>query len=203
MPNLIYVITQTKLFWKDTKGYYKFSIEREYHKHVDHGIVGAVLLFDLLMRRFKEMSDLEANGAIIVSEKKQYGKELEEHALKYANSISKHNMWFADKSTENQYREYGLDALIPKKDNSHRYVFSDDPLFFLLCILDSLEPIKLNDYNSDVLSNTEILVNNDTEQIIITLISSTINFYEKASTLESWMNLQVTPIADGCKIQIL
>ena len=83
-----------------------------------------------------------ANTAIMFSEKPLFGKENRDNIGLYVECIARHNMWFASDDTKQTYKDYGLDELIPKPDNSHRISFSKQPLLFLLCLLDTLEPLK-------------------------------------------------------------
>ncbi len=71
-----------------------------------------------------------------------------------ADCIASHNMYKADGNEicKGIYRDYSLDCLLPDKFRSIAY--KDNPLLFILCVADTIEPSKrFSDYrNEDVLS---------------------------------------------------
>lgn len=97
---------------------------------IDHGIVGALLLYDALM-------DM-AGKDIPYSQIRQY----EDFFTKICDTIALHNMWRATDSTIHLYKEYGLDELIPSEDNRHKIYYKDNALLFLLAVVDSADPVK-------------------------------------------------------------
>ncbi len=115
---------------------HKKLIEKYFNKRLmgsarvlDHGIVGAVLLYDALM-------DL-SNNSMVYSRIKRY----EFFYAKICDTIALHNMWRATEATMEEYREYNLNELIPE-NNCHIIYYKDNPVLYLLALVDSIDPIK-------------------------------------------------------------
>lgn len=109
--------------------YYKKRVN-DMRPAIDHGIVGAILLFDALM-------DL-ANGDKPYSEIRKYSSFF----AKICDTIALHNMWRATEKTLLEYQQNNLYELIPSEDNRHMVFYRKNPLLFLLGIVDTIEPIK-------------------------------------------------------------
>ena len=111
------------------ENYFKMRRNNEKPK-LDHGIVGALLLFDALM-------DLAKNSD-------QYSaiKEHKAFFVKICDTIALHNMWRATDETVKRYQQYNLDVLIPGNDLHHMIYYRDDELLFLLALVDTIDPIK-------------------------------------------------------------
>jgi len=93
------------------------------------------------------------------------------------------------------YKYAGLEELIPKPDNSHRYWFKDNILFFLLCLLDAIEPIKRfeGEDSYDILKsiNFEFDAARNTLSISISKTLKTDEYFENLSCLEKWLQVEV------------
>lgn len=170
--------------------YYKYLINSN---HIDHGIVGAMMLYNSLMARNNQHKEFSKGGGSIISEKPLFGKKNEESIAKYAYTIARHNMWFAKPEDVDIYKALNLNQLIPKDDNSHRISFSKDPLLFLLCLIDTLEPLKTYDEESDyeILKSIsfDVFCSNDTVSIKIEdLCGKIINKVRKCT---SWLDIEV------------
>ena len=112
----------------------------------DHGIYGGLQLYEQLKRNFlihtkghdwKTDPICERNGLIWKQEHKKY------YALA-AQAIICHNMWTVKESDETgstQYLDAGLEELIIH-DEQQKLSRSAYPLDYMLCLLDSIEPIK-------------------------------------------------------------
>lgn len=109
--------------------YYIYRVD--IHTCVDHGITGALLLYDALI-------DLAGS-----SRKYAEIKEYKSFFVTICDTIALHNMWRATPNTVDTYLFYGLTELIPS-DNGHHYIvfYKDHPLLFLLAFVDTIEPIK-------------------------------------------------------------
>lgn len=84
---------------------------------IDHGIVGALLLYDALM-------DMSQKGGLY-SQIRQH----ERFYTKICDTIALHNMWRATNATIQIYKEYDLYELIPDEDNHHTYMGSASVAF--------------------------------------------------------------------------
>ena len=110
--------------------YYEYRMSQN---KLDHGIVGALLLFDALM-------ELANNSSYtgIYSEIKDY----QEFYTRICDAIARHNMWRATPVEEELYRSYNLWELIPNADMSHKIYYRDNTLEFLLALVDTIDPLK-------------------------------------------------------------
>lgn len=100
---------------------------------LDHGIVGALLLFDALMGL---VNDSTYSG--VYSEIKEY----QEFYTRICDAIARHNMWRATPLTEETYINYELWELIPAEDMRHKIYYNDNTLEFLLALVDTIDPLK-------------------------------------------------------------
>lgn len=141
-------------------------IKKYYEKRIrgkkaclDHGIVGALLLYDALM----SLSESTEIYSSIVQYKAFY--------VKICDTIALHNMWRATPESVNEYSEHGLQELIPDMDQHHMIFYKDNPVLFLLGLVDTIDPIKSfcrdKRYNepatvTDVLNKTFLLFENKT-----------------------------------------
>lgn len=101
----------------------------------DHGICGGIkLYFDLC--ELREKKELENNGNL------NWAKVLEKSFSLAAWAVACHNIWFVKASDKNAkcYRHYKLDKLIYEGISRE---IKKSPLLFLLCLVDSIEPIKV------------------------------------------------------------
>ena len=105
---------------------------------IDHGIVGCTLLY-------KKMCSLRESMEKIYGRQNEglyWGKEIENDFLLASWIIASHNIFKIGTNDESVplYKHYNLDELI--KDGK-LFTKDDHPLLFLLCLVDSIEPIKL------------------------------------------------------------
>lgn len=106
------------------------------------------------MCELREKKELEHNGNL------NWAKDLEKSFSLAAWAVACHNIWFV-KATDKDakcYRHYKLDKLIYEGKSRE---IKQSPLLFLLCLVDSIEPIKaFHDHNH--LYNLEIEFNDNT-----------------------------------------
>ncbi len=126
--------------------YYRMDDNSSGHK-CDHGIIGGYMLFDKLYRNFKDKTrdvSWKPNHREENIHGLRYRPEHLDHFAYIADAIICHNMWTANEPARIEtYREYGLEPLIIDETNQNRKLNIDDyPLQFLLCLLDSIEPVK-------------------------------------------------------------
>ena len=118
---------------------------------VDHGIMGGMLFYDLIIKNYlweysraKELNPETSVYSFFITNilDRSLSVNLEQTAmfLYVADCIMSHNIWKASPGKEGVYREYGLDFLIGEK--FRRVSFRANPLLFLLCIVDTLDPYK-------------------------------------------------------------
>lgn len=104
---------------------------------IDHGIIGGCMLYHHLERLHTETEIVERNGLY-------WGKSILKHYIAPAAcAIIAHNMWMQEAGTEDadRYKDLLLDGLIYSPGN--RIIqLKDHPLLFLLCLVDTIEPLK-------------------------------------------------------------
>ncbi|MGN6212021.1 hypothetical protein [Parafilimonas sp.] len=150
---------------------------------VDHGILGGTLLFDRLVKIRREKKRKNEDTLF-------WGKKLENQYEIASNAISIHNIWVQSKDICDQF---DLKELISFKPIN----FKEFPLFYILGIIDTIEPLK--EYKDDNLSDTDILksINIEFGKQYIRVIesnSSKIDFYKlikKAIGLVGWLDVKV------------
>lgn len=126
--------------------YYKFRKEK--WNCIDHGIAGGSLLYRDLCKLRKDK--VAFYGGDYGTDGLYWGEELEKDFLYSAWTIACHNIYKILPYDENEeyYRKFKLTKLI-----SYNKLIDKErmPLLYLLCLVDSIEPIKLvkNDYLLD------------------------------------------------------
>lgn len=170
------------------KNYFYYRMNRG---NLDHGIIGGYYLFDRLYKNFCEKTknvDWKKKDCEWI-EGLSYRLVHLDHFAYIADAIICHNLWCAyDSKKIKEYREYGLDPLIIGEDfeaNNTNFVqnknrnkklnIDDHPLQFMLCLLDTIEPVKR-------LSNFENSIEMDAYDVL-----------QKISIEEEW--------GDGIKIK--
>lgn len=125
--------------------YYNYR-RYEMGKH-DHGISGGMYLFydlfNIRRKHYKEEKEKVQKG---------YWKKDLEKIFQLASSIVLcHNVFLPDNLKDmeliRRYQKYGLDELIGLAENVEKgqypFMMEDYPIFFLFCLVDSIEPIKV------------------------------------------------------------
>ena len=150
-----------------SKSWYSQNVKTNYFKYrlsgmnkLDHGIVGADLLFSKLVKNYKrkfeenketkeeiDFDKFENSGRIFCSEQFRIFAYI-------ADCVAAHNVYMADEDKRQEYINYGLQPLLP--ENFKKISFEKNPLLFLLCLADTLEPYKRFE---SVNENIEILKN--------------------------------------------
>lgn len=125
---------------------------------LDHGIIGGFILYKNLIDIFVKAQKLNDNNKEFIFKDLYWNKDYIKLFAIIADAIIRHNMWTVQAGTEDAklYLQYGLDDLIVGKGN--RIKLTDNPILFMLCLLDSIEPIKrMNDKEK---SNSQTILNN-------------------------------------------
>lgn len=111
----------------------------------DHGIVGADKFYSDLINNYK--SEFENNRikgsfcSFLNRENKHFSCEQFKVFAYIANCIAAHNVFMAEgEKKQEEYEDYGLECLF--KENFRKISYQDDPLLFILCVADTIEPTK-------------------------------------------------------------
>lgn len=172
------------------KKYFEFRIKE--WQLVDHGILGGMLLFDRLVKiRIKKKAFHEDTLF--------WGRSLENQYTTAGNAISIHNIWLQDEIT---CKVYELDTLIGFKPIK----FGDFPLFYILGIVDTIEPLKT--YKDDNISDLDILKSINFEfgknsLKVSESIDSKVDFsklIKKTEGLKNWLDVEI--LKEKTKFQI-
>lgn len=186
--------------------YYEYRVSQN---KLDHGIVGALLLFNALM---------------VLAENSKYSKvysEIKEYTDFYTricDAIAKHNMWRATEETIDDYEKYGLYRLIPSSTMQHKIYYSDNTLEFLLALVDTIDPLKV--FYRDNRSKTPINISQILNEVRFRFFRNQKSFVESfdhplfkskikqyvdpRDSLDGWLGVQITVPENGeyMKIEI-
>lgn len=167
---------------------------------LDHGILGGLLFYTELKKKYKELRKDKPDDFFITHNNIGWSKKLLEQVHGYvAWIIISHNMWFINESDEEkkkkEYKDNKLDELIIK--NEQRLFIDSDPFLFLLCLIDSIDPIKklVTEENSvdKILKEIEIEINKD--KIMLGLLDipeqAKEKYIEAIKDLEKWLGVRV------------
>lgn len=129
---------------------------------LDHGIVGADEFFSRLVVNYVKEYRIMAAGNFFRENIYEFHNERGLHfcseQLKLfayiADCIASHNMYMADDNEGRiaKYMDYSLNCLLP--DEFEPISYKDNPLLFILCVADTIEPSKrfTNYHNENVLN---------------------------------------------------
>lgn len=118
------------------RNYYRYRAAVS--EKIDHGIAGAILIYDALMTFYYEGIQIPSLNLCGL----QLRKNFPDFCLRIAETVALHNMWRATDKTIDTYREYHLDELIPDGSGREVVFYKDDMLLFLLGFIDTIDPIK-------------------------------------------------------------
>ena len=200
-----------KVYKKKTlcKNYYRYRIEK--YGKIDHGIAGGIILYNVLVKNYYMVKKYSgSNEDSFEYSNRMFSKDNFKDYAKAAIGIIRHNMWYAnDEHTREKYRNYGLNDLTSEPKN--KICYTDDRLLFLLCLADTIEPLKnsdVKDYNY-ILEEISMNVDNDKNQenskIIITIqvsdkLKNKDEIIKNCLSLNSWMNVNTTQENNEVKI---
>ena len=128
--DLRFNLLHTSKFSTLIRNYYAYRNRPGDKATIDHGIVGAILLYNALCV-------LSTNNGVY-SNIKDYRR----FYTRISDTVALHNMWRATEETLREYEDNGLYELIPDEDRHHIIYYKDDPMLFLLALVDTIDPIK-------------------------------------------------------------
>lgn len=191
----------------------KYFYYRYKNNKLDHGIIGGMLLFDRLKKNYKEKwneyrkDNKEENNYFNSNytydydcfelKGKTWRRDHLDHYAYISDCIISHNIWFGKGKYIPKYKNYGLDELI--ESNAEKVSINNNPLLFMLGIIDTIEPIKFFEkFNpKEVLKNISIVIRNNEINIRVFPIepdSSKFNYYKwfkKIKSMEDWLDLSI------------
>jgi len=169
-----------------------FLFRKKIWNVVDHGILGRMLLFDRLVKIRREKHKANEDSLF-------WGRKLENQYKTAANAISIHNIWLQPEIT---CREFKLETLI----NFKPIRFNEFPLFYILGIVDTIEPLKT--YKDNNVSDLDIFKSIDFEfgknfLRVSESNNSTIDFsklIDKTKYLKNWLDIDI--VIDKTKFEL-
>ena len=125
----------------------------------DHGIIAGYLFFDRFIKNFLLKTEnclctnFDENGNVEV-DNLNWNTDFPMYAAYVADAIICHNIWLGGKTEKETYTQYGLTSLVYTEHPESKLSVEAFPLQFMLCLLDTIEPIKRF---KDTISPREIL----------------------------------------------
>lgn len=172
---------------------------------LDHGIVGADEFFSKLVvnyvKEYRKMASREYVWENIYEFHNEEGLHFCAEQIKLfayiADCIASHNIYKADVTCEQKYRDYSLNILLSDKFQSISY--QDNPLLFILCVADTVEPSKkfTNYSNEDVLKRISIDYNVNENFLYVEIDEELYNsvagqeYVSGIEGLENWCDIKV------------
>ncbi len=170
--------------------------KRDQLKCLDHGIYAGIHLYYELCRIRKKKDD-EKDGNL------RWSENLINVYNYVAWIVLAHNIFFIDGGKEGEtrnYKKYHLDSLITSQKIIKR---SRHPVFFLFCLVDTIEPIKVL-RKKDLLSN--VLFSIDNKSLIIKLLKAggecKSDYMKRVCDLNKWLTPVTKAEADSVIIKI-
>ena len=194
--------------------YYEYRIQSN---RLEHGITAGYFFFDRMIKSFNS----KTRGITWVHDQwcdsKRYLVWRKSHIAHFAyiaDAIICHNIWSCtDERDVEKYRQHGLDELIIHNKCDRLYL-SQFSLQFILCLLDTIEPVKRFSSASvspkDILTNISVVFRdkNILEIKWAPLIRKQGNFpawLGSIYSMEKWLGVTVSPCecaSDFCSIAI-
>ncbi|MGN0412615.1 MAG: hypothetical protein ACI4FV_06210 [Lachnospiraceae bacterium] len=141
------IVEKSRYLEEVKENYFFYRLYRM--KTLDHGIVGADEFFSRMVsnyvKEYRVIAFRDFHYSNIYDFHNKDGLHFCSEQLKIfayiADCIASHNIYKADDSKKcEEYMEYSLDCLLP--DNFQRISYHDNPLLFILCVADTIEPSK-------------------------------------------------------------
>lgn len=190
-----------KLFQHITKKYLLYRFEM-FHCY-DHGIIGGMLLYDRLIKVYKNYKHSFGNGQNSFMHNNLYWSD---SMFKYfqliASVVLTHNIWFRNESSNSLteisiYKDYRLDKLIIS-DATRAISLERHPLLFLLSLVDSIEPTKC--FGIHFLKKNRFIFSKNNTIIIAQNICNddeTNKWRNTILSLSSWLKVDTNELTDS------
>lgn len=193
--------------------YFSYGTHRLRPPSYNHGIIGGYLLFDRFLKiyasAYRSRYPEHMEGYPGIASFDRHGKHFCVEQLPVlahiADCIASHNVWKASNTaSETEYMECGLSALVGERFK--KISFHDNPLLFILSIVDTIEPYKL--YASKAAGSDAVRIwksfdlsfANDTLTVSARYkCRPIIKMYEKAEGLKSWVDIKDVILNDNGK----
>ena len=178
--------------------YFHYRLEK--HGVLDHGIVGADVLYSGLLEWY--IKNYRRNAKVFHSFENEQGEYFCCEQFKiftYAsNCVAAHSICMMSDGMRADYTKYGLQELLP--ETKRKISYKEDPLLFLFCIADAIAPAKrLKAFSfAEVLRGITIHYNKVRKQLLIGVSSQ----IAKSPYGKLYMQ-DVQQIGEWCDVRIL
>lgn len=158
----------------------------------EHGIIAGYVFFDRFVKnflKFTQNKNVEKTGSIKTEGNLTWHIEQISHAAFVADAIICHNLWMSD--DEALYGAYGLSPLLHTMHGENKLSIGNYPLQFMLCLLDTIEPIKRFGARPDyegTLSSEKVLSSIDIDFQETAIVLSWNNEIEEQDSFDRWKN---------------
>ena len=175
------------------ENYYEYRIKEK--KIIDHGIAGGLLLYYVLVDNYYDLQNsLSTKSDNFYISGRFFSNKYFDDYKHAAKGIMRHNMWYASNEDKIKiYKKYKLDRLISVKNN--KISFGEDRLLFLLCLSDTIEPLKktLGENSSNLLSEILMEVRKGSLKLKFTKdFENRYDYIRSIMQLQDWMNVECT-----------
>lgn len=190
-----------------SRRWYSLETQNKYFKMrffekglIDHGITGADYLHEKLLNNYKRAAENRDNGTYENFEDengKHFSIEQWRIFQYICDCIAAHNMYSSGTEVDRkmQYKRYGLECLW--SENFRKISYKEDPLLFILCIADTLEPTKRFGNNNRTLD--KIIIHYEKESnILIVHVDDDLgtekqraDYIRGVQQLEEWVDINV------------
>lgn len=201
---LAYIKENKKILEKNEKNEKLFKTIPNYFKYrlrdgkLDHGITTGIKLFDSLEKNRKVRKEQVENG--VENSILYWGDDLTPLYAQASLSIAMHNIWSSGEKEEikEKYRNLGLESLITGESDIFPISIKDNPLLFLLGLVDTIEPIKTFNCLEPQYVLENILIDFDKNKITISNKETSILSFERliknVKGLKDWLDVELPGI---------
>lgn len=179
-------ITGVPTLYKDILNYLDYRKER--FACIDHGVYAGKILYRDLCKILNQKLSGQRQRIVNTEDGQLYFCDELKEVYNYAAwIISAHNIFFAKSSSDKKlYKKYKLDKLIIKPDE-YPISLNAYPMFYLFCLVDSLEPIKV--FRDKELLRSLFLTISDKKLKIRSEIKCGCHssYFDKVKSLNDWL----------------
>lgn len=187
--------------------YLRYMLEQR--KELEHGILAADILFDRLLKNYvnkyceyKKASNGKYSICYFELKNKFFICEQFKIWEYIGDCIASHNIWKCPEGCEELYKNYQLESLIG--NIFKKIYFRDNPLLFILCLCDSIEPTKRTG-NIDVLKELYFNAKDNGNSFSLVYRGSDEKILEHFKNLEKcsdWLGINVAKQKYGSYIKV-
>lgn len=192
------------------KPFYSYRTINNYFRYrlfemdkVDHGILGGQRFYSELSNIYKEKKYSNRSNLYCYPKRENSNRQIkfysdQKRIWKYIrNCIQAHNIYKASESSRDIYIKYGLDELLP--ENYNKIAYENNPVLFILCLADTIEPTKkfVNDSSEYILKNISVNYDNQNNRLNIKVSKK----LQDKTGYNSYIN-SVKELSDWCDVTI-